>query len=175
MAQVNKNKEMIINEIENYKKAGLFKRPKKKLLDLLDLKYDEEVLINLSLIPSRSILKNNVRERYAKCLVLTTERIFIINRGWIIKEVISFDKITNVLVTRKWLISADLPVIIIKTVNNSYEIYFHSIFSYKKKIKGIIACIKNRNFNINIEIDLRYSDDIISFIKDSLFTKIKFK
>lgn len=172
---MNMNKEIRPTEIENYKKAKLFKRPKKKLLDLLNLGGDEEVLINLRIFPFRSLLINNVRERYAKCLILTTKRIFIINRGWIINEVISFDEIKDVLVMRKWLISVEAPVIIIKTINSAYEIYFHSMFSYKKKIEGIVDCIKNRNFNINVKIDPKYGDDVISFMKDSLFAKIKFK
>jgi hypothetical protein len=169
---MNKNKEAILMEVENYKKVGLFKVPKKKLLDLLALGVNEEVLINLRIFPGRSIFRDNIRERYAKCLVLTTERIFIINRGWIIKEAISFDKIKEVLVTRKWQISSDVPVIIIKTINSVYDIYFYSIFFYKKKIWGIVDCIKKRNSKINVEIDSKYEEN---YLKEILFTKIKFK
>ncbi len=158
-------------EIDKYRKAGLYKKPKKQLLNLLGLKRNKEILINFRIFPSRSIFKNDIRERHAKYLVLTTERIFIVNRGWIIKEVISFDEITDVLVMRKWQISTDVPVIIIKTINDSYEIFFYGFFSKIKKIKGIIDCIKERNPNINLEIDLKED----SSIRDTLFTKIKFK
>jgi hypothetical protein len=89
-------------EAEKYKKIGSFKNFAKKLSYLLDLRKNEDVLINLRVAPSRSILKNNVRERYAKRFVITNERIFIINRGWILGESILFNEITDVLVTKKF-------------------------------------------------------------------------
>ncbi len=163
-------------EKEKYKEIGLFTTPQKRLLYLLDLKQNEEILINLRVAPSRSIFINNIRERYAKRLVLTNERIFIINRGWILKGFIQFNKITDVLLTKKWDISSDFPVLIIKTDSDTYEIFFYaSIFSRKKirqKMEGILNCIKEGNPNINVKIDVQQDDNLI---KEVLFTKIKFK
>jgi hypothetical protein len=163
----------IVQEIENYKKIGLFKKPKKQLINFLDLREDEKILINLRLFPLKSIFINNVRERYAKRLILTTERIiFIIDRGYLFKEFFPYSEITETLVTRKWYTSGEIPVVIIKTVNNNYEILFATPFSYKKKIGGIVNCIKRMNPGINIEITPKYEEN---FLKEVLFTKIKFK
>lgn len=165
--------EDIVVEIESYKNIGLFTKPKKQLLDFLILQQDEEILINLRLIPSRSIFKNDIRERYAQRLILTTERIiFIINKGYILKEFFPYTQITDILVTKRWYISGDHPVIVIKTANDTYEVLFLSLFSYKKKIQGIVDCIKKRNPKINVEIDSKYEEN---HLKEILFTKIKFK
>lgn len=158
-------------EIERNKRIRLFKRPNK--FDLLNLTRDEEILINLRLFPLKSIFINNIKERYAKRLILTTERIiFIINRGYIFKEFFPYNDITDLLITKKWYISGEIPVIIIKTVSNTYEILFATPFSYRKKIQGIIDCIKKRNPRINVEIDSKYEE---KFFKEILFSKIKFK
>lgn len=173
---MNMNKEMRSTEIESYKKAKLLKKPGKKLLDLLNLKGDEEILINLRIFPFKSICKDNVWERYAKCLVLTTKRIFIINSGWFINDVISFDEITDVIATRKYVFSSRKPVISIKSVNNLYDVFFNTIFPfpYREKIAGIVDCIKNRNPNVNVNIDIK-DDDPIEVLFKALFNEIKFK
>ena len=162
----------IATEIETNKKIGLFKKPKNKLLNFLDLTPNEKVLINLRLFPLKNIFINNVKEPYAKRLILTTKRIiFILNRGYIFKEFFQYETITDILITTKLVISNDYPVIMIKTSSNIYEILFTKIFPYDGKIKGIVDCIKNRNPNINVEIDSKYDDADYS----SLFTKIEFK
>jgi hypothetical protein len=148
----------MIEEIENYKKIGLFRPPKKKLLDLLNLGGDEEVLINLRIFPLKNIYKNNELERYAKCVIFTNKRIFIIHRGWLINDIISFDEITDVIAMRKPLRSPyTLPVIVIKSANNLYEIFFNTFTfsSDREKIEGIIDCFQHRNSNINLKIDLK--------------------
>lgn len=163
----------ITEEIEKYKKIGLFKKPGNQLLNFLDFKKDELVLINIKLFPFKSIFINNVSERFAKHLILTTEKLyFVLNRGWILKEFFPYSEITNILVTKKWYISGEIPVIIIKTMKNTYEILFATPFSYKKKIGGIVDCIKRRNSKINVEINSKYEEN---FFKEILFTKIKFK
>jgi len=165
--------EDIAIEIENYKKIGLFKKPKDRDLNFLDLRNDEKVLINLRLFPFKSIFINNIKERYAKRLILTTKRIiFIINRGYIFKEFFPYNDITDLLITKKWYISGDFPVIIIKTVSDTYEILFATLFPYRKKIHGIIDCIKKRNPKIDMKIDSKYEEN---FFKEVLFTKIKFR
>ena len=103
--------------------------------------------------------------------------IFIINRGYIFKEFFTYNAITDVLITTKLIVVNDYPVIVIKTLNNTYEILFTKIVPYGNKIKGIVDCITNRNPNIHVKKDSKYydADDTVSFIKDSLFTKIKLK
>lgn len=167
-------------EVEKYRKIGLFKKPKKSLLHLLDLNHNEEILINLRLFPLRSIFINNIKEGYAMRLVLTTERIiFILNRGWILKEFITYDSINEILLTRKRINSSTFPEVMIKTSTNTYEILFTTLFPYRDKINGIVDCMKNRNPNINAGIDSEYhdNDDIIGLIKasikDLLLIKIK--
>jgi hypothetical protein len=140
----------------------------------LDLHHDEEVLINLSLFPFKNIFINDVKERFAKRLILTTQRvIFILNRGYLIKEFFTYNQITSIVVTTKWHISGDFPVITIKTANDMYEVLFCSLFTYRKKINGIIDCIKTRNRDIEISID--WKGNSIDYIKEILLTKIKFK
>jgi len=159
-------------EIEKYKKIGLFKKPKNQLLNFLDLTPDEKVLINLRLFPLKNIFINNIRESYAKRLILTTKRIiFILNRGYLFKEFFQYETITDILITTKSLTINDYPVIVIKTASNTYEILFTKIFPYDKKIKGIVDCIKNRNPNISVKIDSKYDDADYS----PLFTKIELK
>lgn len=159
-------------EIENYKRIGLFKKPKTQLLNFLDLTPDEKVLINLRLFPLKNIFINNVREPYAKRLILTTKRIiFILNRGYLFKEFFKYETITDILITMKLVISKNYPVIMIKTSGNTYEILFTKIFPYDRKIKGIVKCIQNRNSNINVKIDSKYDDSNYS----PLFTKVEFK
>ena len=166
----------ISKEREIYKKDGLFKKPTKLVLSFLDLIQDEEVLINLKLSPARELFINSVKEKYGQHLVLTTRRIvLIINRGYIFKEFFTYDTITDILLTRKWIITADMPTIMIKTSNTTYEVVFLSSFLYKKKIKGIIDCVKIRNPNISVKVDTQYNDDILSIMKDTLFTKIQLK
>ena len=175
-------KENISAEIEKYKKMGLFKKPKNRLLNFLDLKDKEELLINLRLFPLRSVFINSVRERYPMHLILTTERIiFMLNRGWLLKEFLPYGAITEILITRKGVSSSDFPVIMIKTLSDTYEILFTTFFPYRKKINGIVDCIKNRSPDTNVRIDSKYHDDedVISVIrnsfKDLLLIKIKFK
>jgi len=165
--------ENIIAEIERNKELGLFSKPKKTLLDFLILPRDEEILINMRLFPLKNVFKNDIRERYAKRLILTTTRvIFVLNKGYILKESFLYSQITGILITKKWYISSDHPVIIIQTENDKYEILFVPLFSHKKKIQGIVECIRKRNPKLNIEIDPKYEEH---FLKDILFTKIKFK
>jgi len=159
-------------EIENYKKIGLFKKPNNQLLNFLDLTPDEKVLINLRLFPLKNIFINNIREPYAKRLVLTTKRIiFMLNRGYLFKEFFQYETISDILITTKLVSSNDYPLIMIKTSGNTYEILFTKIFPYDRKIKGIVDCIKNRNPNISVKIDSKYDDADYS----PLFTKIEFK
>jgi len=166
-------KEDIAIETKKYKKIGLFKKPKNRLLSLLDLKHSEEVLINLRLFPFRSIFKNDIKERYAKRLVLTTERIIIvIKRNWILKYSLPYYEVTDIFITKEWYISGDFPVINIKTANDTYKILFTTLFPYRKKIQAIVDCIKKRNPKINVEIDSKYTEN---FRREILFTKIKFK
>jgi hypothetical protein len=164
----------MVIEIEKYKKISLFKKKSKnQLLNFLDLRGDEKVLINIRLFPLRSIFINNIREQYAKRLILTTERIiFLIDRGYIFKEFFPYNEITDLLITKKWNISGDFPVIIIKTTNNIYEVLFATLFPYRKKIQEIVDCIKKKNPKIHLEIDPKYEEN---YLKEILFTKIKFK
>lgn len=159
-------------EIEKYKKIGLFKKPKNQLLNFLALTTHEEVLINLRLFPIIGIFINNIREPYAKRLILTTNRIiFILNRGYLFKEFFQYETISDILITTKLVSAKDYPVIMIKTLGNTYEILFTKIFPYDRRIKGIVDCIKNRNPNISVEINSKYDDADYS----PLFTKIEFK
>ena len=164
----------INTERNTYQKIGLYKKPNKKLLNFLDLQHDEEVLINLSLFPFKNLFINDVKERFAKHLILTTQRvIFILNRGYLIKEFFTYNQITSIGVTSKWHISGDFPVIILKTATDVYELVFSTLFTYRKKISGIVDCIKTRNRDIEISIDWKGSS--IDYIKEILLTKIKFK
>jgi hypothetical protein len=164
----------INTERNTYQKIGLYKKPNKKLLNFLDLQHDEEVLINLSLFPFKNLFINDVKERFAKHLILTTQRvIFILNRGYLIKEFFTYNQITSIVVTSKWHISGDFPVIILKTATDVYELVFSTLFTYRKKISGIVDCIKTRNRDIEISIDWKGSS--IDYIKEILLTKIKFK
>ena len=62
------NKQLNSDEIDAYKKAGLYKKPTKRVLSFLDLIQDEEVLINLKLSPAREIFINGVKEKYGEHL-----------------------------------------------------------------------------------------------------------
>lgn len=129
-------------EIERFKEIDLYKKSYKQLLGFVNLNTNEEILINLRLFPFGNIFINNVRERYAKYLILTTDRIiFVVNRGYLSKKFFSYNKITDIVTTRKWYISGNQPVIIIKTENNTYEIMFTTLF-YRKQVEGIVNCIK---------------------------------
>ncbi len=165
--------EDINKEKEIYRKIGLYQKPAKKLLDLLDLEDHETILINLRVIPFMGIYKNGEREVTANHLILTTERIIFVNQGWVMKynESVSYYEIRNILATIKWLISADVPVMIIKTTDNSYEIFFLGVFFKKKynRINGIIECVKKRNPDVEIQMDLRP----YTFTKDVLLTEVK--
>jgi hypothetical protein len=158
------------SEQDNYLKLGLYRKPKEKLINLLDLHHDEKILINLRLIPLRTVFINNNRERFPIRLILTTQRvIFFLNRGYLIKEFFAYNKITSIVVTRKWYSLGQFPAIIIKTASDVYEVLFPSLFPYKKKFNGIIECIKKRNTEITIEMNLK------SHIKEIADTKIEFK
>lgn len=171
------NKQLISDEINTYKKAGLFKNPSKKLLKILDLTTSESILVNLKVIPFRAILKNNKEEPTATNFILTTENIIFINNGWVMKynETVTYNEIQEILVTKKVLHKAEVPVIIIKTGNDTYEIFFFEISLKRKfkKINGIIDCIRKRNPSINISIDLK-EESYFKEIKEILSTEIKF-
>jgi hypothetical protein len=158
-------------EIKYYKKIGLFKMPDNSILNLLRLKNNEKILINLKIFPFRSIFKNDIRERHAQFLILTNDRILIIRKDISISDIILFDDLTNLIISKKWLMTADLPVISIKTSTDLFDIYFYKIAPYKKKIEGIISCIQQRNPKISIENNLKEDN----LIKNILFSKIKFK
>jgi hypothetical protein len=165
------------DEIDTYKKAGLFKNPSKKLLKILDLTSSESILINLKVVPFRAILKNNKEEPTASNIILTTGKLIFVSNGWVMKynETVSYNEIQDILVTKKELHKAEVPVIIIKTENDTYEIFFFEISLKRifKKINGIIDCIRKRNPNIDIRIDLK-EESYFKEIKEIFSTEIKF-
>ena len=164
-------------EREKYQNIGLFKKPSKKLIFSLDLMDNEIILINLKVFPTLGIHKNEKREPTAKNLILTNKRIIFFSLGWVMKfnESISYDEIVQISVNKKWLISADFPVIIIKTETNAYQIFLLGL-SFKKKLRkidGIINCIKIRNPNIDIQMEITREED--NFVKEVLDTEVKFE
>ena len=145
-------------EIENYKKIGLFKKIPLRIFNLLGICENETILIYSRVFPFKSLFKNSIR-LILNNIVLTSERIIFVDyyffsSGWRVKEVFSYDEIVEVVATMKKLGIKKEPVIIIKTIKDSYELFFRTLFPYRGKIKGIIDCIKKRNPNIPVTMDI---------------------
>ena len=147
----------INNEIENYNKVGLYRKPSKKIVDILNLSVGESVLINLKIFPFRTFFKDGNRD-IANNLILTSQGIYFLDysffgSGWRMRKVISYGQIINVSFTSKKVFASEKPIFSINTANGLYEVLFSTFSPYREKIERIIDCIKKRNPKISVEID----------------------
>lgn len=148
----------IKKEIDKNTKLGLLKKPSGKILKSLRLEVDENILVNIKIFPNRSFFKNGVREVGGN-FVMTTKRIVFIGfsflgGGWRFKEIIHYDQLSDIRVEMKQLVTKKEPVIVFKTIDNVYELYFKSLLPFRNKINGIIDCLRKNNASVPITIDL---------------------
>lgn len=148
----------LINEIEEYKRAGFNKQPSKKTIKLVGLNFDEYILLNMRFFASPSFFIDGVRT-VADNFLLTTQRVIFIHslffeKGWRMRETIIYKDITRLLITSRRVLNTDQPSLRIETQNGYYEIGFQAITDYREKIDNIILCIRRRRPDVRIESDM---------------------
>lgn len=128
-----------------------------KVIRMLNLNDNEEILYHFKLFPYRSILRNGIRQIRTN-FVITTRNIYItdyfyFSRGWREKDIISLQDVVNVEGKMIKLHLSQEPILIMRTLaHDEYEIRFRKLGKFRDIIKELTAILKNENPNINVDL-----------------------
>ena len=145
------NSNTVNNKINDCNESVFTSEPSEKLLNLLKLKNDEFILINIKIPFIRGIHKNN-QKKLCKNVVITNYAVYFIDykfyhRGWVYLERLPFSEIEKVSVGTKHVGISDYPLLNIDTQNEDKFEFFVSSTNLQEekyaKLANDIICLLN--------------------------------
>lgn len=139
----------IIEEINRYKEAKLYKQPSNRILASLELASDEFILINYRR-PRLfcNYFKNDTAE-LIQYIILTTKRVIFLgfapfSEGWFVREIINYADIRDASFEE----DQEWTHLRLRTEGDLYYLRFSSLVEATSKVKAIVSCIDRRTVNI---------------------------
>lgn len=127
--------------------AGTKLRVPKRCLDLLNLQEDERCIANVRIFPERGVYEDG-GVVLVKHLVITNARLIFIdyhffNSGWMFRRDIPLGGVEASILVRRHHQKKDVPILVLKTPQATYEIFYSPRMSARKKVEAIQSCINS--------------------------------
>ena len=127
--------------------AGITARIPKRCLSLLNLQEDERCIGGVRIFPERGLYENGGKV-LVKYLVITNARLILLDyhfyySGWTYRRDIGVGSVEASIIVRKHHQKKEVPILMLKTPEASYELFYSPYMSARKEIEAIQSCINS--------------------------------